>query len=92
MGMHNIDRYICFAGETYESEKEKWEDIMKTTTILIKNDYEVLISKEDFGNVIIRYEYSPYMDLGGERFVTVTEEEYEELLELRRAKTDGDME
>ena len=81
-------RTIAFDKDKYPSVEEMFDDISVMTQILIKNEYEVLLRYEDCGIYVLEYCDSRDSRLGGDRFTTVTEDEYEVLQDYRYQHSD----
>lgn len=81
-------RYITFDSHKYPDLNEMFKDVSAMMQTLIRNDYEVLFRYDDCNIYILEYCDSCHNYLGGDRFETVTEDEYEMLQDYRYQHSD----
>lgn len=77
--------YITISKEKYENEFD-WEDaIHNTIKTLMENGYVIRMELQDFGLMLIEFDYQDY-DLSGHRCVWLTDMELDEVNERRSQK------
>lgn len=88
-------RCIVLDKEKYNSEADFWADITTILKVLTSNDYEVLFRLDDCDIYILEFAYDSnhVPEYGDDRFMLVTEEEEEMILDARldaRSANNGD--
>lgn len=81
---------ISICKDNYASKEDMWKDIANICNVLTRNQKKVLITLEDseYGIYRIDYEYDPQAteeDWGSDRFMTVTSDEEDYIIENRKA-------
>lgn len=78
---------ITFNPEKYKNEVEMWKDITSFMQTLFKNEYVAVAREEDFGIIVIEYEYDQNCNCYGVANPHwITEDEYIDILNTREAK------
>lgn len=78
-------RHITFDREKYDSEADFWADITTMIKVLTNNDYEVLFRLDDCSIYVLEFAYDSnhVPEFGEDRFMLVTEEEEEAIIDAR---------
>lgn len=76
--------YIAVERDKYKSDEDMWKAISDVCKVLLENENQILLTYEDCGIYRIDYTHdSSYEDWGSERFMCVTANESEDILEKR---------
>ena len=80
------DHYISFNIKDYENDDiMMMSDVGEMIRILVKNGYDCLFRYDDCGIYVLEYQSRNY-SLGADRFLTVTADEEEMILDMRYNK------
>lgn len=76
--------YVVVDREKYKSEEELWKAITSICKVLLENENQLLLTHEGLGIYRIDYAHDPsYEDWGSQRFMCVTADESENILDGR---------
>lgn len=76
--------YVVVDREKYKSEEELWKAITSICKVLLENENQLLLTHEGLGIYRIDYSHDPsYEDWGSQRFMCVTADESENILDGR---------
>ena len=75
---------IVLCKDKCQKDSEFWQDVSKISDVLTKHGYDVLFKYDDVGVYYIQYNYNSYNDFGENRFMSVTEQEQQKILQERK--------
>lgn len=76
--------YVAIMRDKYKSDEDMWKAISDVCKIFLENENQLLLTYEDPGVYRIDYAHDPsYEDWGSERFMCVTADESEYILDRR---------
>lgn len=76
--------YVVVDREKYKSEEELWKAITSICKVLLENENQLLLTHECLGIYRIDYAHDPsYEEWGSQRFMCVTADESENILNGR---------
>ncbi len=76
--------YVVVDREKYKSEEELWKAITSICKVLLENENQLLLTHEGLGIYRIDYAHDPsYEEWGSQRFMCVTADESEIILDRR---------
>lgn len=75
---------VVVDSEKYKSEEELWKAIASVCKVLLENENQLLLTHEGLGIYRIDYAHDPsYEEWGSQRFMCVTADESEIILDRR---------